>query len=291
MVAVHDHLSETHILGLDTTQWIVRADDCLALASRYISHVGVGDAAVPYRIVRLNLSGAYVHACLGGEGKMLLEGQWRPMVPGFMSFAPAHRQHAFHAVPHSRWQYCWVRYLPNAPRSVVGSMAPLMGAFEAGPLKHAILGLHSEVYGGDCDAGSCLLWIDSIERYIARFADSGRRDHRIAAVLERVDSSLDEPWTLESMAEVAHVSPETLRRLMRATFGRSPIQQLAHLRMRHAAHELAISATSIEAIALGVGYQSPFAFSKTFKRVIGISPSAYRTQTKSQCPDDEPLQE
>ncbi|MCS4505857.1 AraC family transcriptional regulator [Arhodomonas aquaeolei] len=279
MATRHDDLSETHIVGEDTQQWIVRAQDCPSLAGRHISHVGVGDAAVPYRIVRLRLSGAYIHACLGGEGVMLLDGRWRRMGPGMMSFAPAHGLHAFHAVPRSRWQYCWVRYLPTAPRSVVGTMAPVMGAFRAEPLKHAILGLHSEVFLGEHDPAACVLWIDSIERYISRFADPWRNDRRIVAVLERVEAGLEQRWTVESMAAIAHVSAEHLRRICQAAFGRSPMQQLAHLRMQHAAHQLATTEFSIEAIARSVGYHSAFAFSKTFKRMTGVSPSDFRARS------------
>jgi len=288
MVAKHDDLSETHIVGDDTVQWIVRAQDCPTLASRHISHVGVGDAAVPYRIVRLHLSGAYVHACLGGEGQMLLDGRWRAMRPGMMSFAPAHGLHAFHAVPHTRWQYCWLRFMPSAPRSVVGTMAPVMGHYRAEPLQHAVLGLYHEVFVGDHDPGNCALWVDSIERYIARFADPWRSDQRIVAVLEQVRADLERRWTVEAMAAVANVSSEHLRRICQRSFGRSPMQQLTHLRMQHAAHKLATSSVSIEAIAHSVGYQNPFAFSKTFKRMTGIAPSDFRSQSEVRMVDADP---
>lgn len=73
----HENLSETHIIGDDTRLTIVRAEECPALVQRHIAHVGVGDAAVPYQIVRTRLTGAYLHGCLGGEGRMLLDGRWR----------------------------------------------------------------------------------------------------------------------------------------------------------------------------------------------------------------------
>ena len=98
MASLHESLSETHIVGDYTQQSIVRAAECPALAQRQISHVGVGDAAVPYKIVRTHLSGTYVHASLGGEGRILLDGRWRPHRAGMVSLAPAHVLHAFHAI-------------------------------------------------------------------------------------------------------------------------------------------------------------------------------------------------
>ncbi|MDN3526331.1 AraC family transcriptional regulator [Halomonas sabkhae] len=280
MASAHDNLSEKHIVGEDTYQWVVRVDDCPALAQRHISHVGVGDAAIPYHIVRTRLSGAYIHGSLGGEGRMLLDGRWRTMQRNMMSFAPAHGLHAFHAVPESRWQYCWVRYLPSAPRSVVGTIAPIMQHFDPEPMKHAILGLYSEVFQGQGDTASCVMWVDTIERYISRFADPWRRDPRIVAVFDAVMPTLEQHWTIEEMAELAHVSTEHLRRISLKVFGRSPMQQLSQLRMQHAAHLLATTDVPVEEIAGQVGYQSPFAFSKTFKRMKGVSPSHFRQHTR-----------
>lgn len=280
MAVEHEQLSETHIVGDDTQQLIVRADDCAVLEQRHISHVGFGDAAVPYRIVRTRLSGAYIHGSLGGEGRMLLDGRWRSMHCNMMSFAPAHGLHAFHAVPEKRWQYCWLRYLPSAPRSVVGTIAPIMQHSDPEPMKHAILGLYSEVFHGPGDPASCVMWIDIIERYISRFVDPWRRDTRIVAVFDAVMPTLARHWTIEEMAEIAHVSTEHLRRISRKVFGRSPIQQLTQLRMQHATHLLATSGLSIEEIAERVGYCSPFAFSKAFKRMNGVSPSHFRLHAR-----------
>ncbi|MCC5884567.1 MAG: AraC family transcriptional regulator [Halomonas sp.] len=280
MATEHEQLSETHIVGDETRQWIVRAEDSPVLAQRHISHVGVGDAAVPYRIVRTRLSGAYIHGSLGGEGRMLLDGRWCTMRRNMISFAPAHALHAFHAVPESRWQYCWLRYLPSAPRSLVGTIAPIMQHFDPEPMKYAILGLYSEVFHGKADAASCVMWVDTIERYIARFADPWRRDARIVAVFEAVMPTLERQWTIEEMAEIAHVSTEHLRRISRKVFGRSPMQQLTQLRMQHATHLLATSNLPVEEIAERVGYRSPFAFSKTFKRMNGVSPSHFRMRNR-----------
>jgi AraC-like DNA-binding protein len=277
MTNLHENLSETHIVGRNTRQLIVRAEECSALATRLISHVGVGDAAVPYRIVRTHLSGTYVHACLGGEGRILLDGRWRPHRAGMVSLAPAHVLHAFHAIPSKRWQYCWVRYMPQSPRSAIGFMAPVMARFDPEPLRHAILGLYREVQG-QAVSGSAMLWIDLIEHYISRFAAPLQREDRLHSVWERVCKDLGRPWTVASLARLANISGEHLRRLCQSGLGRSPMHQVTYLRMQHAAHRLATTQSKIEEIALQVGYQNPFAFSNTFKRMTGFRPSHFRSR-------------
>lgn len=279
MSTQHEDLLETHIVGEDTWQWVVQAKDCQALAQKHISHVGVGDAAVPYRIVRTDLSGAYVHGTVGGQGRMLLDGRWRMARAGMTSFAPAHALHAFHAVPSTRWQYCWVRYMSSSSRSVPDAMAPVLAPFDARPLKHAILGLYNEVNNGSRDMGSCSLWVDLLERYIARLADPWRRDERIVAVFDAVLEALEQPWRLDDLAGIAGISAEHLRRSCRKAFGRTPMQQVTHLRIQHAAHRLITTNDSVDQIAHEVGYENPFAFSNTFKRMTGMRPSQFRIRS------------
>lgn len=280
MASLHDDISETHIVGRRTRQLIVRAAECASLEKRHISHVGVGDAATPYRIVRTHLSGTYVHASLGGEGRILLDGRWRAHRAGMVSLAPAHVLHAFHAVPSKRWQYCWIRYMPLSPRSASGFIAPVMARFDAEALQHAIRGLHQEVRMGG-NSGSAMLWIDLIEHYVSRFADSLQREDRLHAMWEKVQADLGRPWTGTTLAALANISGEHLRRLCQASLGRSPMQQLTYLRIQYAAHRLATTNTTIEDVAGQVGYQNPFAFSNTFKRMTGFRPSHFRSHKQA----------
>lgn len=277
MGSSHTSLLETHILGPDTLQFVVRSEDCPALANKQIAHVGYGDAAVPLKIVRTHLSGAYLHGTLDGEGRVLLDGRWQTHRPGHTSLAPAHVLHAFRAVPWSRWQYCWVRYMPQSPRSTRSTMAPVITEFDARPLGHAILGLHTEMQQGR-DAGSCQLWVEAIERYVDRFVAPWASEERLVTVWRAVQANLSHTWCLEELAELSKTSNEHLRRLCQRSFGRSPMQQLAHLRVQHAAHLLATTGYKVDAIARMVGYVNPFAFSNTFKKMTGFRPSNFRAR-------------
>jgi len=272
-------LKETHIWGDDSRLTIVRAEQCEALAVRHIAHVAVMDAAAPYTIVRTHLSGAYMHVCLGGEGRTLLDGRWYTHKAGMTSFAPAHVLHAFHCVPGQRWLVCWVRFMPTSPHSVENAIAPGMTQFDGRALEHAILGLASEVRGA-ADAGSCAIWVDVIERYVARVAEPWQREPRLVGLWNTVQQDLGRDWTLAEMARLAATSEEHLRRLCQKRLGRSPGKQLAAMRIAQAAHRLATTADKVEAIARSVGYVNPFAFSNTFKRLTGFRPSDYRSRPR-----------
>lgn len=276
----HIHLLEKHVLGPHTVHYVVQGERCPALAAKHIKHVGVGDAAVPLHIVRTHLSGAYLHGTIAGEGRVLLDGRWRKHGRGQTSLAPAHVLHAFRAVPSTRWRYCWVRYTPQAPMSMRTMLAPVLTEFDATPMAHAIMGLYVEMQQSS-DAGSCQLWADAIERYVHRFVAPSREEKRLVAVWSAVQEDLARQWSLGDLAGIARTSTEHLRRLCQGSLGRSPMQQLANLRVQYAAHLLATTTYKIDAVARSVGYANPFAFSNTFKKMTGVRPSSYRARKAS----------
>ena len=76
------------------------------------------------------------------------------------------------------------------------------------------------------------------------------------------------------------MSQEHLRRLSRQQLGRSPIQQITHLRMRRAVSLLASTGDKVETIAREVGYENPFTFSNAFKRWTGLTPARWRMRAR-----------
>lgn len=84
-------------------------------------------------------------------------------------------------------------------------------------------------------------------------------------------------WTVESLAAAVHMSRSSLANQFTLLVGEAPMKYLTRWRMQLAAsHLLDDPAATVEQVALGVGYASPYAFSKTFKRWLGLSPTDYR---------------
>lgn len=86
-----------------------------------------------------------------------------------------------------------------------------------------------------------------------------------------------EPWTLERLARVAGVSRSLFARRFATQVGESPMEYLRRWRMAMASRLLLSDADrEIEAIARAVGYESQYAFSRAFKRVVGEPPGRFR---------------
>jgi AraC-like DNA-binding protein len=280
-------LSETDIRSQRAQVWAVRADAaarrpwlrraplCAALAQHQIAHLGLACTPSPFRIVRTRLGGSYFLSCFAGAGKVLVDGRWKLCRAGQAFLLPPGTLHAFHALSTGRWEFCWVRYQEQRgqkPIAAVGS--PVLAQFTAEPLRDAVLGLYHECRQRALP-GAIDHWLQLIELYVQSFARPAKMDVRLWKLWKKVAGSLSSPWTTRAMSVEAHLSPKHLERLCRRELGRTPRQQLMWLRMRRAAELLTGGLDKVEVIAAGVGYQNPFVFSRTFKRIMGWSPSLY----------------
>lgn len=281
------HLSETDIRpenaeltmiradAQDSRQWLANAPVCPSLEHHQIRHLAVARMPAPFEIVRTKLGGSYFLACFGGEGKVLVDGRWTRCRPGQAVLLPPRTLQAFQTTPDRTWEFCWVRYQEPAGRKPLASArTPIVASYDAEPLRLSILGLHRECSTANIPA-AVNRWIDLIHHYVLRFAEPASHDPRLWQLWEQVTAAPDEPWTISGMARIVHLSEKQLQRLCQRELGRSPRQQLIWLRMRRAAELLMQGNLKIDAIASQVGYQNPFVFSTTFKRVMGWSPSEY----------------
>lgn len=284
------NLSETDIRSPNAEAWIVRADDadtrdwlrnspvCRSLANFQIRHLAVAHMPAPFEIVRTRLSGSYFLASFGGEGRVLIDGRWARCRTGFAMLLPPSTLQAFQTPTGKTWDFCWVRYQERAGQKPLASArTPIIAEFDAEPLRLAILGLHREWSKGGALTER---WAELIHSYVTQFAQPAQMDSRLWQLWEEVASSLGHAWTIAEMARRVHLSDKQLQRLCLRELGRSPRQQLIWLRMRRAA-ELLQTDAKVEVIAREVGYQNPFVFSTTFKRVMGWSPSTFPGRTRS----------
>ncbi|MEZ6187547.1 MAG: AraC family transcriptional regulator [Planctomycetota bacterium] len=96
-------------------------------------------------------------------------------------------------------------------------------------------------------------------------------------VLRYIDRHLDEPLDLETLSEVAELSPHHFQRSFAAALGLTAARYVRLLRLRRAAYRLAFRpGARILDLALDAGYSSHEAFTRAFARVCGRTPAAFR---------------
>jgi AraC-like DNA-binding protein len=101
-------------------------------------------------------------------------------------------------------------------------------------------------------------------------------NNRLHNLFQDIEKRLQYNWTIEAMCDQLHYSPPHLHRLCQAQLGKSPIQKLIHLRIERAKGLLLNTQWPVQYIATYVGHTNIFNFSKSFKKLIGVSPSVFR---------------
>jgi AraC-like DNA-binding protein len=127
-----------------------------------------------------------------------------------------------------------------------------------------------------------ILFIQAIRAHIASGADCRNPgwlrsifDPQIGAALKSIHENVDHPWTVESLAEAASMSRSAFAARFKELLGQAPLEYVTEWRMQKAVRLLQQPDKKLFEIAKSVGYESDAAFSKAFKRVLGVAPGEH----------------
>jgi AraC-like DNA-binding protein len=140
--------------------------------------------------------------------------------------------------------------------------------------------------GGEAVLGrlSELMFVDVVRRYVETLPAEGTgwlaglRDAFVGRALTALHRSPSHGWTLESLAREVGLSRSALAERFTELVGHPPMQYLTNWRMQLAAAQLRSGTDGVATIASRVGYESEAAFSRAFKRAVGLSPSLWRKE-------------
>jgi AraC-like DNA-binding protein len=129
-----------------------------------------------------------------------------------------------------------------------------------------------------------LIFIEVVRRYVASCRPgetgwlAGLCDPAVGRALALLHERPADDWTLDALARSAGASRSVLADRFMHLVGYPPMQYLMRWRMQLAARQLSDGPKKIAAIGRDLGYESEAAFSRTFKRIAGVSPAAWRSR-------------
>jgi AraC family transcriptional regulator of arabinose operon len=233
--------------------------------------------------------------CLAGAGWISLSGKRKiPVRQGGLVFIPAGCAHRYGASEETPWQIRWVHfsgqrssvYLDRLKGEFFGEVLPeendkIVSAFEQA----------QEVLGEGYTDSGLLLLSASLSRLLA-LAIQSKQAHgekprltglRILNSIQWVREHLAEPLVLPEIARRAGLSVPHFCALFKKQTGMSPMRYLMHARMTRACALLDSTDKSVAEISSEVGFRDAFHFTKTFRAVVGSSPSNYRSDSGEHC--------
>ena len=106
-------------------------------------------------------------------------------------------------------------------------------------------------------------------------------DQALDRSLTALHNKISHKWSLAELAKEAGLSRTIFAERFRSLMGITPMQYLTDWRMQCAKRLLIDSREPVELIAESVGYESPAAFSRAFKKIIGLGPGGFRKRQAS----------
>lgn len=98
----------------------------------------------------------------------------------------------------------------------------------------------------------------------------------LAALLDWMRENAHRPLSVDELARQAAASPRTFARRFREQTGTTPLQWLITARVRRAQELLETTPLSLEEVASAAGFDGAAALRDRFRRMVGVSPKAYR---------------
>lgn len=141
----------------------------------------------------------------------------------------------------------------------------------SGPGNRAVLGRLSE-----------LLFLEVLRWQLTYISDghggwlAGLNDPHVGRVLVLMHAEPARAWTVETLAQEVGMSRSALAKRFADLIGEAPIQYLAGWRMQLARRLLRESNAGLAELASRVGYESEAAFSRAFRRAVGVPPATWR---------------
>ena len=106
--------------------------------------------------------------------------------------------------------------------------------------------------------------------------------HEIAKVVDTLRANqYRDNYSLAEMAAISRMPMETFRKRFVAEVGMPPLSYVLHCKMERAKELLRDQNYSVRQAGIEVGMQDPYHFSKQFKNIVGISPSAFMKQASA----------
>ncbi len=249
-------------------------------------------AAADYVIERRSSPGHDLLFCAAGAGGVRVRGRNFSVAKGELVWINGYEPHAHWADSAIPWELLWLRMdgpglealrkLLGAEEDPVfrfGTAAGVRASFRAilrlmgGPVLHREERIYVVV--------AQLMALLRHSRQTSGESGSRAIPKRMETVINRMALYPHRHWPASELAQLGGMSVSRFYRSFRQITGYSPIDWLRRERINLAKRRLQESTDSIKVVADQAGYNSPFYFSRDFKRHTGQSPSEFRLQERS----------
>jgi len=132
-----------------------------------------------------------------------------------------------------------------------------------------------------------MMFVDTARRYLDGLPEdatgwlAGLRDRYVGRALALLHEHPERAWTIDELGREVGLSRSALHERFMQFVGEPPMHYLANWRIQVGSRLLRETNRTVASIALDVGYESEAAFSRAFKRLVGLPPATWRRSASS----------
>jgi AraC-like DNA-binding protein len=236
---------------------------------------------------------AELSICPGGAAHVMSGGSTKNLVPLEVILRGGGLQPVPRGTEGATELVCGVFYVRAAPLNpMLAAMPPLIhvatnDASDSPMLANVAAMLAHEIDRGalkSFSAGRLLevFCAEAIRAYHRRHGNhaqgwfKGLSDPRISEAIRQIHADPSQSWSVDHLAALVALSPSRFAARFREATGQSVMSYVAAWRVNVACRMLRDTSMQMELIAERVGYGSLPAFSRAFKTLVGIAPTAWR---------------
>jgi len=226
--------------------------------------------------------------CIEGRGELCLDDRKISVQSGDLVCLPKGISHSYQASRRKPWSIYWVHfdgeqvqafidYIGIKPKSYIlalGRQPQLVASFEQLlSLRQASHRLDAYIHAAN-QLRQLLTFMPQLQPSgVLSASEPLDLAHIHSTMLAHVHQQLE----LDTLAAEANLSKFHFIKKYKALTGTTPINHFIHLKIERACQLLDVSGLSIGEVSYAVGYDDAYYFSRIFKKVMGLSPSQYRS--------------
>lgn len=228
-----------------------------------------------------------LHYIVSGSGVYETDGKRFALGPGDAFLALPDTTICYHADEDDPWEYGWAGFSgPSAPLLLAQT------AFQRTPVLHPVTGERlqeglMEVYNArGADYPSAVRMAGYLQAALGLLMENSPRRGREALSdyahrgADYIHRNYSRSMSVDETARQIGVSRSCLYRAFQSEYGCSPSDYLIRYRLQRAEQLLLHSGLSVGVVAVSVGFEDPYYFSRAFRRQNSLSPTEYRRKKK-----------
>lgn len=253
----------------------------------YLTDVGYFPDAKGHFIDRPHGVEEYIYFyCVAGTGSIVIGNSRFTLCKNMAICIPQHIPHSYFSSEDDPWSILWVHFNGEDARYYpIDHVEPIV--FSSKHFTSQMLFLFNQLFTtaeSDYSLENFIFMSHALQLILSEtyFRDNtlegyGNGNNYLNPVIKYLHANISRNLTLQDIADEFKLSKSYLNVLFKKILHTTPINYFISIKMKEAGRMLRSTNDTVKIVAANLGYEDSYYFSYLFKKIVGVSPSVYRT--------------